>query len=168
MNRLILCILLLASLGFALVLPDNADQQKMIQIARVYGMSEQRAKEFTSSLITHSTSFNINPWFMFYLAIAESGLKNIVGDDGASVGYFQLHVDTLKYLKARYKIKVPKDHQELIKNIDLQIYIACFYVKLLYDRHKDLDKVLECWNGSKKFVAYYKQVASYVIQVYGG
>jgi len=152
----------------ALQFSDSVEQEQMIRICRAYGMSQARAKEFTASVITHATQFNINPWFIFYIAIAETNLKNVIGDDGASYGYFQLHRDTLLYLRKKYKLWIPQKLEELILNVDLQVYIACFYAKLLLDRYKDYETVLERWNGSKKYVSYFKRIVEYVTAVYGG
>lgn len=141
--------------------------QKLVEVAKAYGMSEDRAKYFVAELCEQCTLFNINPWYLFVLAIAESGLKNIVGDNGRAVGYFQLTPEAVWFVKHRYKMDVPKNHLELLNRIDLQIKIAVRYFAYLWEKYGgDLDKVLERWNGSKKFIRYYKEVAEYVQRVY--
>jgi len=139
------------------------NQQELIEICKVYGMSQERAKYFTAELITQCTLANFNPMIMFNLAIAESGLKNIKGDNGKAIGYFQLHKETVWFVKSYYKLEhIPKDFDSLLTRIDLQIEIAVLYMKYLLDRYGSLEKALEKWNGSAKYVTYYKNVCDYI------
>lgn len=160
-KRIWMAILLITTLAYAVL------QDDMIKICKTYGMPEEQAKRFTAELIDQCTLANINPMIMFNLAIAESGLKNIIGDGGDSVGYFQLHKNTITFLKSYYKLKdIPKDHKELVKNPNLQIKLAVLYMKYLLEKYKSLNAALERWNGSARFVRYYEQVAMYVERVY--
>lgn len=143
-------------------------QKEMVKICKAYGMNEERAMAFTATLIEECTLLNINYEPLFFIAIAESGLKNILGDSGQAVGYFQLHKETCWFVQHRYGLKIPKNHTDLLKNPNLQIQIAARYFHYLLGTHGTVEEAVKHWNGSEKYVVYFNQVAEYVKRVYLG
>jgi hypothetical protein len=130
-------------------------------------MDSKIAKRFTAELITQCTLSNINPMILFNIAIAETGLKNKIGDDGKAVGYFQLHMETVWFVKQYYKIdRVPKQHTDLLYNVDLQIEIATKYFEYLTTKYTSIEEALKYWNGSERYVKYYLDISEYVSKLY--
>ena len=161
---IVLVLLILLTIGFSYQI--DTFQEKMIKICSAYGMNDERAQLFSSTLIEECTLFNMNPLIMFVLAIAESGLKNTFGDGGGAVGYFQLHKEAVWFVATKYGLTVPENHKDLIYFPELQIKIAIRYMHYLMERYGTMDKALEMWNGSAQYVTYYHDVFIYLKTVY--
>ena len=161
MRNISVCLALVSSLMF------RVSQPLLVDICKAYGMKQDTAQHFTAEIITECTLFNIDPETIFFLAIAETGLKNIYGDNGDAVGYFQLHKEAVWFVKERYQLKnVPKNHKDLINNVDLQIQIAVRYFHYLLAKYGSKEAALKHWNGSDGFVKYYNEVASYINRLF--
>lgn len=144
----------------------GVSQAQLVKICLAYGMQPERAKLFTATLIEECTKLNIDYFPVFVLAVAETNLKNVVGDNGKAVGYFQLHKEAVWFVKHRYGINVGRNHTDLLYNVELQIMIAVRYFHYLLTRYNSVEQAVIRWNGKEEYLHYYKAVENYIRSVF--
>lgn len=122
-----------------------------------YGMSPENAKLVADVLEQeHRRDPSVRLDFMIALMYTESAFRNVLGDDGKSVGYFQLTKEAVWYV-AYYDEEVArfyrqlKSHTELLNFPDWQARIAYRYVSLLLKARGDYVSAMELWNGKGYF-----------------
>lgn len=95
---------------------------------------------------------SIDPLLIYSLMIVESSLKNVYGDSGDAVGFFQLHRESVEYVTRFYPeynklLKLP--HKNLIKYLRSQIEIGIRYLYLInkYIYNGNIRLSIDRWNG---------------------
>ena len=142
------------------------------------GIPEQRAEVLLKEMKLMSDKY---PMFnvIDYITIMgiETGGKNIYGDYGKAIGYFQLHKDAIFYVweyypeYGRFKFK-NTDIKKLLLFPKLQVDIAASYLYLLYLKYNSKEKAIAAYNGDingtnhyyEKFKQYQKFIFKYLIQ----
>jgi len=116
-------------------------------------MSSWRTQFFTETILEESRDLHLDPLLILALMKAESGYKNIYGDSGLAVGYFQLHKNAVQYVQRFYPELEYVKHENLPKLLKAQIQIACRYIWLIntYISEGNIRATLDRWNGSKPY-----------------
>ncbi|AMW32177.1 hypothetical protein SAMN04488510_12012 [Fervidobacterium changbaicum] len=118
---------------------------------------------------------SVDPLYMLAFGLSETNFRNIFGDQGKAVGYFQLHENAVFYVANFYDdVKQFKqqhrNHVELINHPDWQLRIAYryIYLTLRYVFDWDLARAISAYNGRSdkynvytiKFFHYYTKIIS--------
>ncbi|MCD6379636.1 transglycosylase SLT domain-containing protein [bacterium] len=124
-----------------------------------YYLPEDRARLFEEILIEeHEMCSAVDPVIVLAIIGAESGYKNIIGDNGAAIGYMQLHQSAVWYVATFYPdvrafYSKLDHHSDLIYFPAWQIRIGYRYLCLLTrNSGGNILKALERYNGSKEYV----------------
>lgn len=131
---------------------------------------KQEAYLIAETIYKDSDSLGIEPLIVLSIMETETNVRNIFGDSGSAVGYFQLHRDATHYVAnfypyIKYKLQLINDHDSLIKYPVLQTKIAIRYLFLMEINNKDIIYALGRYNGQEKYVNRYatKVLNNYVI-----
>lgn len=145
MKKSIAFAVLLAS---ALALAFDMHKSDIETVLKMY-TNPARAKELAEVIAKECEKFSVPASWMVVLLIAESNGKNVIGDNGKAVGYFQLHQETVWYVSHYFPEfrKYNKNHTLLLYNPADQVRIAVRYIYLL-----DLcsfDEAVKRWNPGR-------------------
>ncbi len=108
----------------------------------------------------------IDPFLVLALGFAETSFRNVYGDGGNAVGYFQLHQDAVFYVANFYEDvrqykRENRVHQDLMKYPDWQTRIAYRYLYLKWKNvfNQDIILTISRYNGRKdKYNTYIAKV----------
>lgn len=113
----------------------------------------------------HERFETIDPLLMVAIAYCETGLQNVTGDNGASIGYFQIQKDAAEYIcmyfddiREQYD-KLPY-HEALLSDIELQTRIAFRYMYMMttYWWDGNVDLAIASYQGGRGDTPYYRDV----------
>lgn len=117
----------------------------------------------------------VDPLMIIAFAYAESLFRNVYGDHGKAVGYFQLHENAVLYVANFYDDvrqfkRTHRPHAELMKYPDWQLRIAYRYVFLTLKHvfNWDLVRTISAYNGRssrynvyiERFFKFYAEIVS--------
>ena len=116
-------------------------------------MSEWRTQFFIKTITEESRDLHLDPLLILALMKAESRYKNVVGDHGEAIGYFQLHDNAVAYVQRFYPDLAYVQHKNLSKLLKAQIQIACRYIRLInvFITDGNIRATLDRWNGSAPY-----------------
>lgn len=133
-------------------------------------LPQKEAFLMASTIYNDSVAFNIEPLLILSIMETETNVRNVVGDNGDAIGYFQLHVDAVYYVSNFFpyisnKIKIIGSHDNLIKYPVLQAKIAIRYLYLMKQNTEDIILSLGRYNGQTDYINKYsvKVLNNYVI-----
>ena len=136
----------------------------LFQIFVAHGMSEVNARLVAEALLEeHEKDPSVRLDFMVALLYTESTFRNVLGDDGKSVGYFQLTKAAVLYVARFHKdvaefYRKLKDHKELLRFPGWQARIAYRYLSLWLKEHKgDYVSAMDHWNGEGYFYVVHRK-----------
>jgi len=135
-------------------------------------MTASRIKEVLDGIydqigvIQNKYSTTITPEMMVSIMMVETNGRNILGDNGNSIGYFQLQFQAIWYVWEFFpELKKDLDTDKLLSNPKYQAQLATSYLFLMYrNTDYDLHKAIERYNGGGdpnylvKYISYYKQI----------
>lgn len=107
----------------------------------------------------------VDPLLMVAVGYRETALQNVTGDDGGSIGYFQIQKVAVDYLcmffddiEEAYS-QLPY-HEALLSDIELQTRIAFRYMYMMavYWWAGDIDQAIASYQGGRGDTPYYRDV----------
>lgn len=124
------------------------------------GITEQLA------VINAKYSIILSPEMVISIMMVETNGRNVLGDNGHSIGYFQLQFQAIWYVWMYFpELKRSVDKDKLVSNPKYQAQLATCYLCLMYiNSEKDLHKAIERYNGGgdpnylTKYLTYYKHI----------
>lgn len=131
---------------------------------------QREAYLMAKTIYQDSEALDIEPLIVLSILETETNVRNIYGDSGEAVGYFQLHKDAVYYVTNFYpyikqKVKEIGNHNELLKYPVLQTKIAIRYLFLMEINNKDIIHALSRYNGQESYINRYvtKVLNNYVV-----
>jgi len=153
MNKIILaCIIsiLFVSTIFAITyeeltdyLKENTDMSSSRIVEILDGIYEQL------DYICYKYNVMIAPEMMVSIMMIETNGRNVLGDNGHSIGYFQLQFPAIWYVWEFFpELKKNITTESLLSNPKYQAQLATSYLFLMYrNTNYDLHKSIEWYNG---------------------
>jgi len=139
-----------------------------------YGTTPERAKLISSTIkeeYFNTIYESIDPLLILALIIGESNIKNLYGDNGNAVGYFQLHQDAVWYVASFYpdiasRLRKIGYHKNLIRfpRVQIQIGVRYLYLILLHITNGNITKALNYYNRGN--LSNYSKYVSYILTIY--
>ncbi|HDK26119.1 MAG TPA: hypothetical protein ENG48_03355 [Candidatus Atribacteria bacterium] len=147
-KKLLLSIVLIFTITGIALTPKDIIQKELSP-----HMSTWRTKFFTDTILQESSDLHLDPLLILALMKAESNYKNVFGDSGKAVGYFQLHKNAVVFVQRFYPELEYVKHENLPRLLKAQIQIACRYIWLIntYITFGNIRATLDRWNGSKPY-----------------
>lgn len=145
MKKVIVLAIILAS---TLVLAFDMTVADIESVLKMY-TNPSRAHELAEAIFEECNKFSVPASWVVVLIVAESNVKNVLGDGGEAVGYFQLHKEAVWYVSYYFKEfrKYNKDHTLLIYNPIDQVKIAVRYIYLM--DVTSFDELVRRWNPGR-------------------
>lgn len=146
-------------------------------VLREYGVPERDARIIATTLEEESkiVPSAVDPLMIIAFGLVESMFRNIVGDKGKAVGYFQLHEPAVIYVANFYEDvrefkRNHRKHSDLLDFPDWQTRIAYRYVYLTLKNvyRWDLLRTISAYNGRsdrynvyvERFFRFYSELVS--------
>ena len=163
MKKILISICLIVSL-----LVFGISREGILEVMNYYNVNEDRAVILTDELFNNSEG--VDPEIMLALMISEGGIKNVIGDHGEAMGYFQLHDCAIEYVTRFYPDVLEfynslNTIDDLLKFPAMQVKIACRYMYCLqiFVCNGNLLKALNLWNNSEN---YYLRIFKIIIFIH--
>lgn len=140
-------------------------------------LSVSRAKILSRYIIKYSKEFNVPSIDIISLGIVETHLKNFNGDNGKSIGYFQLRVgtcnDLYRWYKNKYNLPKIRNDKELLNSVKAQVLYTTLNLAHLKKRTKNNKSMFLAYNAGlwgylsgKYTTAYYVKIKKAKNMVY--
>uniref|UniRef100_A0A7C4GFE2 Lytic transglycosylase domain-containing protein n=1 Tax=Fervidobacterium thailandense TaxID=1008305 RepID=A0A7C4GFE2_9BACT len=172
LRTLVFVVVTFPLLGFSGVLGEFA-----FTVLREYGVPERDAQIIARTLEEESkiVPSAVDPLMVIAFGLVESMFRNIVGDNGKAIGYFQLHEAAVIYVANFYEDvrqykRNHRKHSELLNFPDWQTRIAYRYVYLTLKNvcKWDLLSTISAYNGRsdrynmyvERFFRFYSELIS--------
>lgn len=102
---------------------------------------------YSKEVFYYSDEYNLDPSLVFSIINEESGFNTLSVSKSGAIGLMQIMPKTGEFVAD--KLGLDYDDSSVLFNPDVNIQIGCYYLRYLFNKYNDLNKVLFSYNAGE-------------------